>query len=243
MSEQFTTPEQALIERLRRAPQPELPSESRALILARVLDALDHPPLPAPRPTLPRPVVVIVVVLVAAALIAVGVLFVLSRQNQTVVTPPATFTLVPPSETPTATASPTLTLTPTVIPTASVGVITVVEGNVEQVNGNVITIYGVPVQVDPNDPILGNISVGDVVRVEGSSQTGTVVIVATTVVVVNVDVNVNPSSGEVWRDDGNCSHPPPDWAPANGWRRRCQGQEKDNDKGGKHDNGDDEDDD
>jgi hypothetical protein len=38
---------------------------------------------------------------------------------------------------------------------------------------------------------------------------------------VEVDVNVNPQSGEVWRDKGNCQNPPPDWAPANGWRRRC----------------------
>jgi len=165
----------------------------------------------------------------------------LSRQKQTVVTPtaPATFTVVPPTETPTqtATARVTLTLTPTVLPTADVGVITVVEGPVERINGNIITIYGVPVQVDPNDPILGSIKVGDVLRVEGSTETGTtqIVIVATTVVVVNVDVNVNPPSGEVWRDDGTCSHPPPDWAPANGWRRRCEGTDKDKGNGDKHD--------
>jgi hypothetical protein len=240
MSEQFTIPEQALIGRLRRAPQPELAFESRAMILARVLDAFDHPPMPAPRPIVPRPVVGIVVVLVAAALIAGGVLLVLSRQNQVMITPiaSATFTVPPATQTstPTLTATATLTLTPTALPTTDVGVITVVEGPVEHIDGNIITIYGVPVQVDPNDPILSSISLGDVVRVEGSSQTGTIVIVATTVIAANTDVNVNPTSGEVWRDDGTCSHPPPDWAPANGWRRRCEGKAKDN--GDKHDKGD-----
>ncbi|NWF70225.1 MAG: hypothetical protein HXY40_14155, partial [Chloroflexi bacterium] len=32
------------------------------------------------------------------------------------------------------------------------------------------------------------------------------------------------TTGEVWRDDGSCNNPPPDWAPAVGWRQRCQGQ-------------------
>ncbi len=84
MSEQFSNPEQALIERLRRAPQPELSADARNMIRARMLDALDHPPVPAPRPTLLRPAVVIVVVFVTAALIAGGVLLVLSQQKQTV---------------------------------------------------------------------------------------------------------------------------------------------------------------
>ena len=31
------------------------------------------------------------------------------------------------------------------------------------------------------------------------------------------------TTGEAWRDRGNCSNPPPPWAPAHGWRRRCEG--------------------
>ncbi len=263
MSEQFTNPEEALIERLRRAPQPELPAETRDMIRARVLDALDHLPAPTPRPTLLRPVVVIVVVLVAAALITGGVLFVLSQQNQTVVSPtvPSEVTVTVP---PTATIEPTLTVLPTTpvpaivsspiatgtvvstispmpVPTISVSTIIVVEGPVEHIDGNIITIYGIQVRIAPNDPILSSVSVGDVLHVEGGGQIGTnttqIIIVTTIVVFVNVEenagVNMNPSSGEVWRDDGNCSHAPPDWAPANGWRRRCEGKEKDKDKGDK----------
>jgi hypothetical protein len=52
--------------------------------------------------------------------------------------------------------------------------------------------------------------------------------VAVTVVFVNVDVYV--FNDEVFRDDENCSNPPPDWAPAHGWRRRCEGQERDEDR-------------
>ena len=254
MSEQFSNPEQALIERLRQAPQPELPAEARALIRARVLDAIDHPPVPMPRPALLRPVFVIAIVLIAGALIVSGILFVLSRQAQPDITPtaPATFTIPPPTVTstvtstatiePTATpqATVTLTLTPTIIPTTSVGVISIVEGPVDSVVDDVITVYGTPVQIPPN----ATVTVGDVVRIETNSQSGTSqVIVIVTPTAVNAgggsEVNTNPSSGEVWQDDGNCAHPPPDWAPANGWRRRCQGQDKGNNgnNGGNGNNG------
>jgi hypothetical protein len=55
-----------------------------------------------------------------------------------------------------------------------------------------------------------------------------------------VDVTVS-DSGEVWRDDGSCNNPPPPWAPANGWRRRCEsGNGNGNGSGG---GGDDDDDD
>ena len=303
MSEQFNNPEQALIERLRRAPQPELSAEVHQAMLSRMLEALEHPPVPTPRPRLLRPVSVIVIVVIVGALIAAGVLFVLSQQNQIV--PPSTITAtIAPSTTasPTVTIEPTLTLvptntsvstvtllpatavpavvtssvtneipsstptliltatsqvmiSPTVPPTSSVNTIIVVEGPVQTINVNVISIYGIQIQIDPNDPILKTITVGDNLRIEGTTLAGTtqITVVAITVVVVNVTVNVdtggntggggnvNPppsGSGEVWTDDGSCAHAPPDWAPANGWRRRCQGQTKDDkDKGNKQDKG------
>src|SRR4051794_9778355 len=110
MSEQFSNPEQALIERLRRAPQPELSTEIREAILGRVLDALEHPPLPIPRPRLLQPVTVIAIVVIVGALIAGGILFILSRQNQSVPPPSPTATpTVLPSLSPTS----TVTFTPT----------------------------------------------------------------------------------------------------------------------------------
>ncbi len=241
MSEQFSSAEQGLIERLRRAPQPTLGAEAREAIHARLMDALDHPPVPSPRAHMPRPVLVVAVVIVMAALIGAGVLLVASQQQQVSITPtPATtLTSIPP------TASPTVTMTasPTLLPTATISTVTVLEGPVESIEGNIITIYGVEIEVAANDPILSTIVVGDVIRVEGNSDG--VIIVATVIIHVTVDepvgATVNAPSGEVWQDDGSCAHPPPDWAPANGWRRRCEGQSKDKGKG--HDDKDKKDDD
>ncbi len=281
MSEQFSNPEQALIERLRRAPQPELSPEARQMIHARLMDALDHPPIPAPRPRLFHPVVVIAAVLIVGALIAGGVLFVLSQQNQVVplptmtleptitaiptntieptVTPLPTNTVEPTTVAPVVVSSPmllstatltlTTTLSPTVesatlIPTTTSPTVMVIQGPVEKIDGNVITIYGIQVQIAPDDPVLITVKIGDVLRVEGS-QTGTTQIVIVAVVVVNVTATENgaggtsnggstaagSNQGEVWTDDGSCAHPPPDWAPANGWRRRCQGINTKGDKG------------
>ncbi|MBZ0290139.1 MAG: hypothetical protein K8I30_21125, partial [Anaerolineae bacterium] len=148
-------------------------------------------------------------------------------------------TEVIPTELPTPVPTPTVVteviveaspeITPTPYP------VIVVEGPVEHVNGNIIIIYGIEIAVDPSDPILSTIQVGDTVHVEADYESETTSIVAVTVEPVpptpgsgGVDVNpptgevdVNPSTGEVWQDTGSCANPPPDWAPANGWRRRC----------------------
>jgi len=253
-----------------------LSPEAREMIHVRLMDALNHPPMPVPRPRYFHPVVVIAAVLIVGGLIASGVLFVLSRQNQVVPIPTSTLestatptntveptmTAIPTTVAPAVGSSPVLlpttTLTPTLPPTATqivsstllptaITAVMVIQGPVEKIGGNIVTIYGIQVQIAPNNPILITVKVGDILRVEGN-QTGTapIIIVATTVTVVNVNGNgnggssgngnVNPSSSgssqaEVWADDGSCAHPPPDWAPANGWRRRCQGQESNNNNG------------
>jgi hypothetical protein len=138
-------------------------------------------------------------------------------------------TPAPPTSTATQAASETslpdvpatfsVTLTPTELPVSLV-----LEGPVEAINGNVVTVYGVEVEFPPDAPILSVLQVGDRVRVEGGTVSSTIVAVNTTV--ENADVAVNSQSGAVWRDTGDCRKPPPDWAPANGWRRRCQGATK-----------------
>jgi hypothetical protein len=127
-----------------------------------------------------------------------------------------------PAPTGTFTPTPTGTLTPT--PRGPVTII--IEGPVQAININIITIYDFDIVVAPNDPILSIIRIGDVVRVIGDiddDNRDTIVITAITVIIVDVDIVVDDGGTIVWRDDGNCSNPPPDWAPANGWRRRCQG--------------------
>lgn len=98
----------------------------------------------------------------------------------------------------------------------------VIEGPVQQINVNIITIYNINIQLAPDDPNLNIIQVGDIVRVEGdtSDMNGTIIIVAINITIINVDIDVG--TGDYWRDEGNCANPPPPWAPAHGWRRRCE---------------------
>ena len=111
----------------------------------------------------------------------------------------------------------------------------VIEGPVEQINVNVIVIFGFDVEIKPDDPLLAVIKIGDVVHVEGSLDNpllvgGNIVIVAVNIVVVNVIIFVNPDGHQVWRDEGNCKNPPPPWAPAHGWRRKCENHHGDEDE-------------
>ena len=91
----------------------------------------------------------------------------------------------------------------------------------QAINVNIITIYNINIELDSNDPNLQIIQIGDVVHIEGNTQelNGTIIIIAINIVIINIDVN--PESGEIWRDEGNCANPPPPWAPAHGWHRRC----------------------
>jgi hypothetical protein len=110
-----------------------------------------------------------------------------------------------PENTPEATAEMTATLvstpestpplTPVFTPTANPAgdaVLIVVEGPVQKINVNIITIYDIDIQVKQDDPILTQIHLGDIVRVEGSSNFAgdRIVIVAVTVVIVQTEVVV-----------------------------------------------------
>lgn len=100
-------------------------------------------------------------------------------------------------------------------------VIIIVEGPVESIIGNVIVIYGVEITVSDDDPMITVIKVGDFIRIEGEMFDTDGVVVIIPIIIVIVDVDVYVIDGLVWRDDGNCGNPPPPWAPAYGWRRKC----------------------
>lgn len=121
-------------------------------------------------------------------------------------------------------STPESTIVPTPEGTPEVGglpVTIVIEGPVQAINVNIITIYNINIQLNPNDPLLQVIQIGDIVHVDGDTQQNgnTIIIIAINIVVINVDINTG--TGEVYHDDGTCSHPPPPWAPAHGWHRRC----------------------
>jgi len=226
---EFSPQEQEVIDRLANAPQPSLNPAAFELIRARMLDGLDTPPLdvsPPLRPSRPSPMSIpLVAALAAVVIVALGVVMLLNRPQDTI-----TPTTVPMATTISPTASlqaeviVTVEASPTQPPvvTATLEPVIVVEGPVESIDGNVITIYGITIALNPDDPLLSVLVVGDVLRVEADYAEDTTLIIAVTVEPVTNDVNVNPDTGEAWRDDGGCNNPPPDWAPANGWRRRCQ---------------------
>lgn len=163
-----------------------------------------------------------------------------------------TWTLTPsvttsPTFAPTATTSPTFA--PSATPSPAVGVI-VIEGAVSRIEGSVITIFDRSIILDPNDPRLPALQVGDTVRVEGVSEGVTIRVI--TLTFVNVTVVVEGE--QVWRDD-NCATPPPSWAQpsASDWTQRCITSANDGsnpgngnaggENGGGGDNDDDDDDD
>lgn len=139
-------------------------------------------------------------------------------------TPDSTATQTPMANPTTAIPIPSEELTLTGTPSDIQDMMIVVEGPVSDIQLNVITIYDLEIVLQPDDPILSLIQIGDEVRVEGvvEENEGVIVVVAVTVTSINVEVFVG-DNGQVWRDSGDCSNPPPDWAPANGWRRRCEG--------------------
>ena len=142
-------------------------------------------------------------------------------------------TAVPATETtatlaPSSTALPTATQLPTIMPptpTATIIVNLIIEGPVEAINGNIVTIYGFDVTFDPNDPILLVLQVGDWILVNGNiAETVDSTVTITSVEAESADSNIaiSEDGATIWRDSGSCGNPPPPWAPAHGWRARCE---------------------
>jgi hypothetical protein len=112
----------------------------------------------------------------------------------------------------------TVTVTVTGIPAQAVRL--VIEGPVEALTADSVTIFGLVLLLNPAEPQSAALRVGDVVRIDAAQAEGRLRVV--TLTFVNVGVFVN-EAGDIFRDDGDCANPPPPWAPAEGWRRRCAG--------------------
>jgi hypothetical protein len=116
------------------------------------------------------------------------------------------------NSTPEATQSPEATQTPEVTETPEgtetpeatddnddddLPITIVIQGPVQSININIITIYNITIQLDPNDPILQTLQVGDDVDVQGNVQQNgtTIIVVVVNITYVNITVNGGGSSG------------------------------------------------
>jgi hypothetical protein len=230
--------------RLKNAPKPAINPTALTRIRLQLENAPPSPPVSSATPGFVMPTLVIVVVAIVIAIVVI----VSSGGESEVIAPTetapttatmnetstATVTITPsvtdvplveatedltPSETETPTPTQMATETATQSPTS-----VTIEGAVQNINGDVIVIFDIPIHVDPDDPLIDAIQIGDVIRIEGEieGEGGDIVIIAVQITFTEIEVFAYQQSGEVWRDNGNCNNPPPPWAPANGWRRRCE---------------------
>jgi hypothetical protein len=210
--EQFTPEELAVIERLRKAPQPQLKPQAVQAIQQLILQELKTPPVaPRPiRPAIPAPLLIGSAMILVAIAILVVVALVISQRKPTDIPPLTSAPSIIASEVPTASAEPesngsileaTIQPTPTTAPTgqptaeATVGAtadpiddqtVMVIEGPVQTINVNVITIFGMAIWLDPGDPILAQLQIGKMIHVEGRLDSERNIIVAVNVSVVTV---------------------------------------------------------
>jgi hypothetical protein len=201
IDDSFTPQEQALIERLRNAPQRRLDAAKVNTIEAKMLSAVDMP-IPAARPPILATRTFPILIAVAAIIVFIILVVNSQRRQQQAATAeasisaetgtltqtsiPATLTSVPlvatdsqPATVP-QTMSPTMPQTP--LPTSASAsppdTAIVVEGPVRAIEGNRITVYDLTFQTAADDPMLNIIKVGDVVRLKGSrDKTGLIVAV------------------------------------------------------------------
>jgi hypothetical protein len=101
------------------------------------------------------------------------------------------------------------------------GDITTVEGEVVSIEANVIAVADRTIVVRRDDPLLALLAVGDEVHIEGSDHKDGV-LTALAITIIGADVYVGDDPADIYLDDGSCDNPPPPWAPAHGWRAKCQ---------------------
>jgi len=125
-------------------------------------------------------------VLIATTIIIINPTITPTPEATAILTPEATETLTPES---------TAVVTPSPIATGDDTII-IIEGPVQAININIITIFNINIQVDGNDPFLTQVQIGDNVRVEGHAvpQGNTIIIIAVNVTIVNETI-VNPPQG------------------------------------------------
>ncbi len=110
--------------------------------------------------------------------------------------------------------------------TESEGVIVVIEGVIESIDGNVIVVNGVSYIIPDGNLVLSLLEVGDsVVIVAVQAEDGALTVFLITLsdedIYIDTDDNDDNDDDDDFRDDAPCQARPPDWAPAYGWRMKC----------------------
>lgn len=98
----------------------------------------------------------------------------------------------------------------------------IIEGPVVAINGNLIRLYNFDVLVQPDNPILRRLQQGDLIRVDGTLEMRANVVFLIATSVVMVDGQMPPRDDSSGSRDQRCDNPPPDHAPAHGWRWQCE---------------------
>ncbi|MEZ4670282.1 MAG: hypothetical protein R3E39_20440 [Anaerolineae bacterium] len=211
--DQFTPEEIDVIQQLRNDIRPMLKPHMVDAIRLELLSEMDRvfPASEQPPPTSPKvaPVGVIAVIVIIIAIVIVAIIASAPKQPVTQTTPSLPALVIPPTLTPipevnsasaTKEFTPEVSHTPTVmsaspevvLPSASAAAtgdaILIIDGPVEQINDNVVTIFNISILVDEASPILTEISIGDILHVEGHATTreGELIIVAINVTIINV---------------------------------------------------------
>ncbi|MCZ7542533.1 MAG: hypothetical protein M5R40_02865 [Anaerolineae bacterium] len=101
----------------------------------------------------------------------------------------------------------------------------VIEGPVTEIRGNIVVINNIEIWLDPDDPLLLVIRIGDTLRIEGNYtvRRGRLVVVVVVLLFVFDDDDETYIIIDDDDDYDECKNPPPPWAPAHGWRRKCGG--------------------
>ena len=110
--------------------------------------------------------------------------------------------------------------------TEAEGVIVVIEGVIESIDGQVIVVGGVSYTIPDGNLILSLLEVGDsVVIVAVQAEDGTLTVFLITLadedIYIDTDNDDDNDDDDDFRDDAPCQARPPDWAPAYGWRMKC----------------------
>lgn len=146
-------------------------------------------------------------------------------------TPASSATAVP-SAIPSATATPSATPTPELVRIT-------IEGVIQIIAADSIVVHDVRIELSPEQ--LSGLRVGDTIRVEGETDLTARIIVIHALSVVRVELptpsSQGSSSGSTPGSSGgeqfDCNNPPPPWAPAQGWRARCEGGAAPGNSGGR----------